>query len=184
MYKQILDAIKPEMDKAMGFLDRELTKIRTGRVSTSLVEDLMVDYHGEKTPLKQVASISVSGPRTIFIQPWEKDTILNIEKNILSSNLGINPIVEGDSIKIILPPLSEEYRKNLLRVLNDKLQMTRMAVRRWREEGWRKIQDGFRQGKIREDDKFRAKDELQDLIDEYNDKIKEKEEQKKKEIAE
>ncbi len=184
MHKEIINKIKPEMDKALSFLDRELAKIRTGRVSTSLVEDLMIDYHGEKTPLKQIASISVSGPRTIFIQPWDKFIILNIEKAILSSGLGINPVVEGDSVKLPLPPPSEENRKNLSRVLNDKLEMARTAVRRWREEGWRQIQDGFRQGKIREDDKFRAKDELQELIDEYNKKIEEKGEKKQKEIAE
>jgi len=172
------------MDKVLSFLDRELAKIRTGRVSTSLVEDLIVDCYGEKLPLKQMTSISVSGPRTIFIQPWDKSIILNIEKAILSSDLGINPVVEGDSIKLLLPPPSEEYRKNLFRVLNEKLEMARTAIRHWREEGWRQIQDGFRQGKIREDDKFRAKDELQELIDEYNKKIEEKGEQKKKEIME
>jgi ribosome recycling factor len=184
MYKEILNIIKPEMDKALSFLDRELAKIRTGRVSASLVEDVMVDYQGEKVPLKQISSISVSGPRTIYIQPWDKFIILNIEKAILSSDLGINPVVEGESIKLVLPPLSEEYRKNLFKVLTDKLEMTRVAIRRWREEGWRQIQDGFRQGKIREDDKFRAKDELQKLIDEYSKKIEERGEKKTKEISE
>lgn len=184
MYKEIINRIKPEMEKSLSFLDRELAKIRTGRVSASLVEDILVDFSGERVLLKQVASISVSGPRTLLIQPWDKAVILNVEKAILSSDLGINPIVEGDSIKIILPPPSEEYRKNLSRILKDKLEMARTTIRRWREEGWRQIQDGFRQGKIREDDKFRAKDELQKLVDEYNEKIEEREKQKEKEITE
>ncbi|XOB41632.1 MAG: ribosome recycling factor [Candidatus Nealsonbacteria bacterium] len=182
MFKEIINKIKPELDKTINFLDRELAKIRTGRVSASLVEDLMVDYYGKKTPLKQVSSISTPGPRTLCIQPWDHSILLNIEKAILESNLGINPIVEKDLIRLSLPPLSEEYRKNLLRVLNEKLEAARLTLRRWREEAWRQIQEGFRQGKIREDDKFRAKDELQELIDEYNQKIKEMEERKKKEI--
>jgi len=184
MHKEIINKIKPELAKAINFLDRELAKIRTGRVSASLIEDLIVDCYGEKTPLKQLSSISASGPRTLCIQPWDHSVILNIEKAILESNLGVNPIVEKDLIKLSLPPLSEEYRKNLLRVLNEKLEAARLTLRRWREEAWRQIQEGFRQGKIREDDKFRAKDELQKLIDEYNGKIKEIEERKKKEIME
>lgn len=184
MYKEIINKIRPELDKTLNFLDRELAKIRTGRVSTSLVEDLIIDYHGEKTPLKRLATISVSGPRTLFIQPWDTSILLNIEKIILGSDLGINPIVEADVIKLPLPPPSEEYRKNLLRLLAERLETARLTVRHWREEAWRQIQDGFRQGKIREDDKFRAKDELQELIDEYNEKIEEIGERKKKEIME
>jgi len=184
MYKEIINKIRPELDKVIGFLDRELAKIRTGRISTSLIEDLIVDYYGEKTSLKKIATISVSGPRTITIQPWDKSVLLNIERAILGSDLGINPIVEGDSIKLPLPPPSEEYRKNLSRLLNEKLEMARLTIRHWREEVWRQIQEGFRQGKIREDDKFRAKDELQKIIDEYNEKIEEKGEIKEKEIME
>jgi len=184
MYREIINKIKPELEKSVNFLDRELAKIRTGRVSPSLIEDLIVDCYGGKNPLKQLSSISVSGPRALCIQPWDHSIILNIEKAILESNLGINPIVDKDKILLSLPPVSEEYRKNLLRVLNEKLEATRLTLRRWREEAWRQIQEGFRQGEIREDDKFRAKDELQELIDEYNGKIKEIEEKKKQEIME
>lgn len=184
MYKEIINKVKPELDNVLIFLDRELAKIRTSRVSTALVEDLMIDYHGEKLSLKKVASISLSGPRTITIQPWDKSILLGIERTILGSNLGINPILKGDFIEILLPPPSEEYRKNLLRYLGEKLEMSRQSIRRWREEAWRQIQEGFRQGKIREDDKFRAKDELQELIDEYNEKIEARGELKKKEIME
>ena len=184
MYKEIIDKIKPETEKVLMFLDKELTKIRTGRVSVALVEDLIVDSYGEKSPLKQVASISVSGPRTIIIQPWDKSVVLNIEKAVLSSNIGINPIVEGETIRVTLPPPTEESRRELQRLLSDRLEVARNAVRKWREEAWRQIQDGFRQGKIREDDKFRAKDDLQKMIDDYNKKIEDKGEQKKREIME
>ncbi|KKQ76988.1 MAG: ribosome recycling factor, ribosome recycling factor [Parcubacteria group bacterium GW2011_GWC1_38_6] len=184
MYREILNKVKPEIDKTMNFLNRELSKIRTGRVSSSLVEDVLIDSYGGKNPLKQVATISSSGPRTILIQPWDKTILLNIEKSILSSGLGINPIVEGDSVRLVFPPPTEEYRKSLAKTLNDKLEVARVTLRRWREDAWRQIQDGFRPGKIREDDKFRAKNELQELVDEYNRQIEEKGAQKTKEIME
>lgn len=184
MYQEIINKIKPELDNVLSFLDRELAKMRTSRVSTALVEDIMIDYHGEKLPLKKVASLSISLPRTITIQPWDKSILLGIERTILASNLGINPSLKGDIIEILLPPPTEEYRNNILRNVGEKLEMVRQSVRRWREEAWRQIQEGFRQGKIREDDKFRAKDELQELVDEYNKKIEERGASKKKEIME
>ncbi|MEK7519319.1 MAG: ribosome recycling factor [Patescibacteria group bacterium] len=184
MYQEIINKIKPELNNVLNFLDRELAKIRAGRVSTSLVEGLIIDYHGEKMSLKKLSSISLSGPRTIIIQPWDKSILLNIEKTILGSDLGINPNIKGDLIEVPLPPPSEEYRKDLLRYLSEKLEIGRQSIRRWREEAWRQIQEGFRQGKIREDDKFRAKDELQKLVEEYNEKIEEKGTIKKKEIME
>lgn len=182
MYKEIINQLKPELDKILVFLNAELMKIRAGRPSVSLVEELIVDYYGEKTPLNQLTSISVTGPRSICIQPWDHSILLNIERAVLESNLGINPIVEKDLIRLNFPPLSEEYRRELLKVLNHKMEEARLTIRRWREEVWHQVQEGFRQGTIREDDKFRAKDELQKIIDEYGKKIEEIGERKKKEI--
>ena len=184
MYQEILNRIKPEMERVISFLDAELAKIRAGRVSIALIEDLLIDCYGAKNQLKQVASLSVSGPRTILIQPWDKTMLLNIEKSILSSGLGGNPIVEGDLVKLVFPGSTEDYRRSLAKVLSEKLEAAKVTVRRWREDGWRQIQDGFRQGKIREDDKFRAKDELQKLVDDYNKKIDEKGDRKNREIME
>ncbi len=184
MYKEIINKAKPELDKVLLFLRGELDKIRTSRPSVSLAEELTIDYYGVKTPLRQVAAISISGPRTITIQPWDRSVLLNIEKAILGSGMGINPAVEKDLIRITFPPLSEEYRKELMKMLNTKMEEARLTLRRWREEAWRKIQEGFRQGTIREDDKFKAKDELQKIIDEYNQKIEEMGTRKKQEIEE
>jgi len=184
MYKEIINKAKPELDKVLLFLKGELDKIRTSRPSVSLAEELTIDYYGVKTPLRQVAAISISGPRTITIQPWDRSVLLNIEKAILGSGMGINPAVEKDLIRITFPPLSEEYRKELMKMLNTKMEEARLTLRRWREEAWRKIQEGFRQGTIREDDKFKAKDELQKIIDEYNQKIEEMGTRKKQEIEE
>jgi len=184
MYKEIIEKIKPELDKTINFLERELTKLRIGRASPSLVENIVVECFGEKFPLKQLAAISLPGPRQILVQPWDKSYVESIEKAILQSGLGISPVVDKDVIRISLPSLSEEYRKDLLRVLSEKQEEARKTVRRWREKAWDEIQERFKEGEIREDDKFRAKDELQDLVDEYNKKIEEMGERKKKEIME
>lgn len=183
-YKQIIKKIKPEMDKVIAFLERELTKIRTGRASASLVEDIIVDCFGQKLPLKQLASISSPEPKQIVIQPWDKSYIEGIEKAISKSSLGVAPIVDKDTIRVSLPPLSEEYRKTLGRILSEKQEEARKTIRHWRGEAWEQVQNETKTGEIREDDKFRAKDELQKLVDEYNKKVEDIGERKKKEIFE
>ena len=183
MYKEIIDKIKPELDKVINFLERELAKIRTGKATPSLVEDVEVECFGQKFLLKQLAAISTPEPRQILIQPWDKSYLEPIEKALSQSVIGTSPIVDKDLVRLSLPPLSEEYRKNLLKILSEKMEEARKTIRHWREEVWDEIQEKTKTGEIREDDKFRAKDELQDLIDEYNQKIEEIGERKKKEIS-
>ncbi len=183
-YKDIINKIRPECDKVMAFLEGELGKIRTGRANPSLVEDVVCDCFGQKFPLKQLAAISVPEPKQILIQPWDKSYIEGIVKSLENTGAGANPIVDKDIIRINLPPLNEEYRKELLRLLSQKQEDARKTIRRWREEAWAEIQEGQRAGKIREDDKFRGKDELQKLVDEYNEKIDGLGEKKKKEVSE
>lgn len=180
--KEIIKKIKPELEKVLGFWERELLKIQTGRASVSLVEDIMVDCFGQKLPLKQLGSISCPSPREIVIQPWDKSYLEEIERAISRSSLGLNPVVSQDVVRLSLPLLSEEYRKDLIRTLSDKQEEVKRTIRRWREEAWREIQQKEREGEIREDDKYRAKDELQEMIDEYNGKIEELAERKKKEM--
>jgi len=182
MYKEIIDKIRPELDKAISFLERELAKIRTGRATPSLVEDIVCECFGQKFPLKQLAAISIPEPKQILIQPWDKSYIEGIVRALEKTGIGANPIVDKEVIRINLPSLSEEYRKELLRLLSQKQEEARKTIRRWREEAWDKIQEGYREGKIREDDKYQGKDELQDLVNEYNEKIENLGEKKKKEI--
>lgn len=184
MYKEIIQKVKPEFDKIFAFLEKETSKVRTGRANPSLVEDVVVDCFGQKFPLKQLAAISVPEPRQILVQPWDKSYIIGITSALEKTGIGANPIVDKEVIRINLPTLTEDYRKDLIRMLSEKQEEARKSIRRWREEAWEQIQTGFKEGKIREDDKFRAKDELQDLIDEYNKKIEEMGERKKKEIME
>ena len=184
MYKEILNRIKPEMDKVVNFLDRELAKFRTGRASPSLVEDVVVECFGQKFPLKQLSAISIPETRQILIQPWDKSYIEGIVKALSETGIGANPVVDKEAVRINLPPLSEDYRKSLLHLVSEKQEEARRTIRKWREEAWDEIQERFREGKIREDDKFRAKDELQELVDGYNEKIEKMGEKKGKEIME
>jgi len=159
-----------------------MLKIRTGRASPAMVDDIVVECFGQRFPLKQLAAISTPELKQILIQPWDKSYIEGIIKALENTGSLSNPIVDKDVIRINLPPLNEEFRKNLIRLISEKQEEARKTIRRWREEAWDEIQEKFREGKIREDDKFRAKDEIQDLIDEYNEKIEEIGERKKKEI--
>lgn len=113
MYKQIIDKFRPELEKTASFLEKEVSKIRTGRASPSLVEDVVVDCFGQKFPLKQLAAISSPEPKTVVIQPWDKSYMEGIQSALSNSTLGVSPIVDKDVIRITLPPLSDEYRKNL-----------------------------------------------------------------------
>lgn len=183
-YQEIIDKIKPELDKTISFLDGEVQKIRTSRANPSLVEDLEVECFGKVFPLKQLASISVAGPRQLTIHPWDKSYLESIEKAIFRSGSGINPIVDKDLIRISLPQLSGEYRKDLLKLLSVKQEEAKRTIRKWREGAWNEIREEFKEGRVREDDKFKGKDKLQELIDEYNEKIEGIGESKKKEISE
>lgn len=183
-HKEIIDKIKPELDKVTAFLDRELGKIRTGRASPSLVEDVVVECFGQKFPLKQLAAISIPESKQILIQPWDKSYLEGIISALEKTGTGANPVVDQEVIRINLPPLSEEYRKDLIRMISEKEEQARKTIRKWREEAWNKIQEKTKLGEIREDDKFRAKDELQELVDDYNKKIEDLRERKKKEVLE
>jgi len=182
IYKVIIQNIKPEFDKVISFLEKELSKVRTSRATPSLVEDVVAECFGQKFPLKQLAAISTPEPKQILIQPWDKSYIKGIVQALEKTGIGANPIVDQEVIRINLPPLSEEYRKDLIRMISEKEEQTRKTIRKWREEVWSEIQERTKQGEIREDDKFRAKEDLQKIIDEMNKKLEAIFEKKEKEI--
>src|SRR3989344_4397097 len=113
MYKEILDKIRPEMDKVAAFLDGELSKIRTGRANPSIVEDVVVDCFGQKFPLKQLAAISAPEPKQILIQPWDKSYVEGIIAALQKTGVGSNPVVDREAIRVNLPPMTDEYRRDL-----------------------------------------------------------------------
>lgn len=182
MYKEIIEKIKPELDKTLEFFSKELSKIRAGQASPALVEDVGVDAFSQKMTIKQLAAITCPGRRQILIQPWDTSYLEPIEKALQNSQIDISPIVDKDIIRINLPPLTQEFRTTLLKVLAEKAEEAKKTIRHWREEAWSEIQDKTRKGEIREDDKFRGKDELQKTIDEYTKNIDELVERKTNEI--
>lgn len=182
MINDIIKKYESKFQSTLEHFNLEAAKLRTGRANPAMVEGLMVNYYGTRTPLKQVASINVPEPRLIMIQPWDKDSLVNIEAAIKESDLGINPNNDGQIIRLNIPPLTEERRKDLVKVLHKKAEESRVNIRGIREEIWREIQNLEKEGGISEDDKFKGKDDLQEVIDEYNRKVEEIREKKEKEI--
>lgn len=182
-YKEIIDKVKPEFEKSFKFLEGELAKIRTSRASPTLVEDIEVSAFGSKFTIKQLGAISAPQVNQIVIQPWDISYIEPIEKAISQSGLGMSAVVDKDVIRLNLPMLTEEYRMSLNKILNEKAEQAKQVIRRQREDAWNKIQAAQKAKEISEDDKFRGKDELQKVVDEYHEKIKKAVEKKKQELV-
>lgn len=178
----MIDKKRPELEKSIEHFKDELAQLRTGRASVAMVEGLTVDYYGAKSPLKQVASITVPEPRTIMISPWDKDNLVNIEKAIRESQLNFNPNNDGQVIRINIPVLTEERRKDLVKVLNQKAEDAKISIRKQREDVWDEIQKAEKEGLMGEDDKFVGKDKLQEVVDEFNKKVEEIRAEKEAEI--
>lgn len=181
-YKDYINKVKPEFDKAFKFFEQEMAKIRTSRASPALIEDIEVNCFGSKCSLKQLGAISAPQLNQLIIQPWDISYIEPIEKAIAQSGLGMSSAVDKNIIRLNLPLLTEESRQHLQKILNEKAEQTKQTIRHWREHCWNEIQDAFKEKQISEDDKFRGKDELQKVVDEYAEKIKDLIEKKKKEI--
>ena len=181
-YKEFIDAVKPEIEKSYKFLEGELAKIRTSRASPALVEDIEVNAFGSKFSLKQLGAISAPQTNQLVIQPWDISYIEPIEKAIAQSGLGMSCAVDKNIIRLNLPMLTEEYRLALGKTLNEKAEQAKQVMRRQREDTWNKIQAAQKAKEISEDDKFRGKDELQKVVDDYQEKIKSLVEKKKNEL--
>lgn len=182
--KTVIDDGTKRMEGALSSLDREFGKLRTGRASTALVDNLEVDYYGTATPLNQIASISVPDPRTITIQPWDKGAFGAVEKAIQGSDLGLNPVNDGKIIRISIPPLTEERRKDLVKVAKKYTEEAKIAVRNVRRdmnESFKKMQ---KDKEITEDEQHKAQDDVQKLTDDYVKLADESLAEKEKEILE
>lgn len=177
MNPDIIKTKEPELVKAIEHLKSELATLRTGRASSSLVENLNVEYYGAQAPLISIAQITVPEPRQIAIQPYDKNALKDIEKAVQTSNLGINPVNDGAYIRLIIPQMTEERRKDLVKIVGQMIEKARVAIRNVREEIWKEIQKF-----PKEDDKHAGKEDLQKVIDKYNDEIKKIAEAKEKEV--
>lgn len=178
----ILDQKQPEFQKIIEHLKSELASLRTGRANSSLVEFLNVEYYGTPTPLIQIAQITVPESRVIAIQPYDKSALKDIEKAILQSNIGITPANDGTYVRLNIPAMTEERRKDLVKVVGQMSEKARVSIRNIREEIWKDIQRQEESGKISEDDKIASKEELQKMVDKFNEEVKKVAEAKEKEV--
>ncbi|HBK54744.1 MAG TPA: ribosome recycling factor [Xanthomonadales bacterium] len=165
MLNEIKKDASVRMSKSIEALRHDLTKLRTGRASTALVDHLKVNYYGSDMPLSQVAGIAVSDARTLTISPWEKNMVTPIEKAILASDLGLNPNTSGTTIRIVLPPLTEERRKELGKHVHHEGENAKIAVRNIRRDAIHQIKELLKEKSISEDEARRAEDDIQKLTD-------------------
>ncbi|ACZ39171.1 ribosome recycling factor [Sphaerobacter thermophilus] len=167
MIEDVLADAEGRMTKTLDNLQRELAGIRTGRASPGLIERLEVDYYGTPTPLNQVAGISAPEPRLLVVQPWDRSAMSAIEKAIRSSDLGLNPTNDGQVIRIAIPPLTEERRKALVRVVRQKVEESRVAIRNIRRDALAQVKEMLQEKLIGEDDERRAEQQVQELTNRY-----------------
>ena len=172
------------MEKAVASLARDFAKLRTGRASTALVDSIKADYYGTATPIGQMASVAVPDSRTITIQPWDKGGVAAVEKAILKSDLGLTPVNDGRIIRIVIPPLTEERRKDLVKVSRKYGEDARVAVRNVRRDANDSLKKAEKEKEITEDQLKKATDEVQKLTDKYVGVIETHCEAKEKEIME
>ncbi|GIX26597.1 MAG: ribosome-recycling factor [Burkholderiales bacterium] len=156
-----------KMHKSVEALKAEFSKVRTGRAHTGLLEHITVDYYGAPTPLNQVANLTLLDARTIGVTPWEKNMLPKIEKAIRDSDLGLNPATVGDTVRVPMPPLTEERRRELIKLVRHEAESARVAIRNVRRDAIAQLKELLKEKKISEDEERRAQDEIQKLTDRY-----------------
>ena len=184
----MLEEIKQEtlerMEKSISSLESSLQKIRTGRANPSLLNAIQIDYYGNMTPLSQVSNISVQDAKTLLISPWEKNLVPDIEKAIQSSDLGINPATSGDVIRVILPDLTEETRRDLIKIAKSEAENSKIALRNQRRDANGLLKEYLKEKEISEDDERRGQEIIQNLTDDFISKVEQLLELKEKDLLE
>jgi len=177
-------ALEKKLIEVKEWLSREYQSLRTGRAAPSLLDVVHVEAYGSRMPLKQVANIGIEGARSLVVTPFDPSLLKDIERGIVSANLGVGTVASGNFIRITFPELTGERRQELVKSAKSKLEEGRVAVRSARDESWSAIQDAEREGTMREDEKFRLKDELQKKIDASNEALEALFDKKEKEVSE
>lgn len=184
MKHPVLDESSKKMDKAVNAYERELTRVRTGRATPALLDGIMVDYYGSRMPINQVASISVPESRQLVIQAWDQNVLPEIEKAILKSELGLTPNNDGKVVRVSIPSLTEERRKELVKLVNKMAEEARVAVRNVRRDHMERLKKMKKDKEISEDEMYRLQDELQKITDDHIETIDKIRADKEKEIME
>jgi ribosome recycling factor len=182
MYQELIKERRKEFDAALEWAKNEAVSIRTGRATPDLVTELTVDYLGTPLKVKEVAAVSTPDPRSVLIQPWDKQALPAIEKAIRESSLGLAPVVDGTSVRLTVPSLTEERRKEYAKLLGAKIEEARIRVRHTREDILKKVQHAVKEGEAREDEARQAKDALQKIVDECNAKLEDLQKRKEAEL--
>lgn len=182
MIDQIISSHKENFEKAMDHFHHELSSVRTGRANPALLATVMVESYGTKVPLQQVANITVSDAKTLTISPWDKGQIQEIEKGIMAANLGFTPGNDGSVVRITLPPLTEDRRKDMVKLVGQIAENARIGIRQVREDILKAVKRGESDGGATKDDVANAQKKVQDLVDSYNKQIKDIAEDKEKEL--
>ncbi len=167
MYKDLISKSEEVMKKSINFLKDELGAIRAGKANPKLVDKIQVSYYGTMTPINQVANISVPEPRAIIIQPWDSSLVKEIEKAIMVSDLGINPTNDGKLIRLVIPPLTEERRKDLIKQVKKEIENAKIAVRNIRRDANEEFKKLEKSSELTKDDLKKAEEEMQKLTDKY-----------------
>ena len=181
---QIINSTKERMNKAIKVSSEELSGVRTGRATTTILDRITVDYYGTKTPLRQLSSINVPEKQTITIQPWDKNSIPAIEKAIMESDLGLTPGNDGNIIRLSIPPLTEERRKELVKIVHHIAEEGRVAIRNIRRDANEHLKREQKEGKISEDDYYRNHDQIQKFTDEHIENLDDMMKNKEQEVME
>ncbi len=184
MIDDIHDEAKDSMQKSIEVLKRDLKRIRTGRASLALLDGMMVDYYGSPTPINQLASLSIPEPRQIVIQPWDAQALPDIEKAILKSELGLNPMNDGKIVRIVLPPLTEERRRELVKVVKKMGEEFKVRVRSHRRDANDLLKEMKKEKEISEDDLHKGQEKVQETTDEFTAEVDKIVAEKEKEIME
>ncbi|WAA10744.1 ribosome recycling factor [Fervidibacillus albus] len=184
MTKEVIDVAKNKMEKAIQAFSRELASIRAGRANASLLDKINVEYYGVPTPINQLASISVPEARMLVIQPYDKSVVGEVEKAILKSDLGLNPTSDGSILRIVIPPLTEERRKELVKLVKKESEEAKVAVRNVRRDANEDLKKLEKSGEITEDDLRRFTEDVQTITNDHIAKIDQLMKEKEKEILE
>jgi ribosome recycling factor len=184
MIEDIKKDARERMGKSVEALKTEMSKIRTGRAHTSLLDHVMVEYYGSEVPINQVANVAVEDSRTLTVTPWEKPMVSVVEKAIMTSDLGLNPSSAGTVIRVPMPPLTEERRRDLVRVVKGEAEQGRVAVRNIRRDANSDLKDLLKEKEISEDEEHKAEEEIQKLTDQHIQLIEEVLATKEKELME
>jgi ribosome recycling factor len=171
MVQEVFDSAEDRMDKAVAALKRDLASLRAGRATPALLDRITVDYYGVSTPINQLANISVPEPRLLLIQPWDKKSVADVERAIMKSDLGLTPMSDGSVIRLAIPQLTEDRRKELVKMSKKKAEEGRVAIRNIRRDANEELKRTEKKGEMTEDELHKTQDDIQKLTDKYIEEV-------------